>query len=370
MSRIGRVLSTVSNFTPFFPLAVLQRTLGSRLRSRAGEGHAVRPSVSVVQRLASVAVVLVLGGLLSRTLVGTAAPGSEGPGVYDQSDLARVDYSGLPEPRMLTARDGTPLAIRVYPASGDNVVVVAIHGSSGRGRYFHPLAAHLSERGRATVYALDLRGHGESGGRRGDVDYIGQLEDDLADVLTAIRRDRPAARIVLLGHSAGGGLAVRYAGRAAGPAVDGYILLAPYLGPDAPTTKPDAGGWARPDLPKLRELAEKATRGDATGQEAIVLRFNQPAATADPLQVLAYSFRMLVSLSPHRDLSRDLSALRQPLLVLAGARDESFYPDRYESVITPHTKGIFAVLPDVSHLGVVVNRRTAEEIAGWLGRLP
>ena len=56
--------------------------------------------------------------------------------------------------------------------------------------------------------------------------------------------------------------------------------------------------------------------------------------------------------------------------MLAGARDESFYPDRYEPVITPHTKGTFAVLPDVSHLGLVVKGRTAEEIAGWLGRLP
>jgi hypothetical protein len=53
-----------------------------------------------------------------------------------------------------------------------------------------------------------------------------------------------------------------------------------------------------------------------------------------------------------------------------GARDESFYHDRYESTIAPHAKGTFVILPDVSHLGLVVNGRTAEEIAAWLGRLP
>ncbi|HMH48951.1 MAG TPA: alpha/beta fold hydrolase [Candidatus Acidoferrum sp.] len=348
-----------------------------------------------VWRIAFVSVVVV-GGFIARALVGMATPGSDSPRVYDDAGVVGADYSGLPAPRMLSARDGTPLAARVYAASRD-VVVVAIHGSSGRGRYFHPLATYLSERGVATVYALDLRGHGESGGRRGDVDYIGQLDDDLADVLSVIRRERPAARIVLLGHSAGGALVLRYAGRAAGPSVDGYVLLAPYLGPDAPTTKVNAGGWARPDVPKIRELADKAARGDTSGQDAIVLRFSQPAESADPLQVLAYSFRMMASLSPGRDLARDLGALRQPLLVLAGARDESFFAERYEPTIAPHlvagraagppspptlvaagdtagaaqnTRATFTVLPNIGHLGVVVHRRTAEEVAGWLGRLP
>jgi non-heme chloroperoxidase len=312
---------------------------------------------------------MAIAGLGVRALVGGAASGEATRPVYDETDLSRVDYSGLPAPTMLAARDGTPLAVRVYPAGGDTVVV-AIHGSSGNGRYYHPMARYLSERGHATVYAVDLRGHGQSGGRRGDVDYIGQLEDDLADVVTAVRRGRPGARIVVLGHSAGGGLAVRYAGGGRGPGVDGYVLLAPYLGPDAPTTKPDAGGWARPDVPKIVELSDNAARGDTSGQDAIVLRFNQPAATASPLQVLAYSFRLVASFTPRRDLARELSAIRQPLLVLVGDRDESFYPERYEPTIAPHAKGTFTMLPDVSHLGLVVNRRTAEAIDAWLARLP
>jgi non-heme chloroperoxidase len=363
---------TWAALVPMIVLALVQRWLRSRLRSRvSSDGPSRRPALlmSILQRAGAIVLVAAAAGLLSRALVGTAAPEPAAQAVYDDGDLRRADYSGLPAPRKLLARDGTALAARVYGASGDTVVL-AVHGSSGRGRYYHPLATFLSGRGHATVYALDLRGHGESGGRRGDVDYVGQLEDDLADVLTAIHRERPGARIVLLGHSAGGGLAVRYAGRSAGPGVDGYVLLAPYLGPGAPPTKADAGGWARVDVPTMLALSARAAAGDPSGQEAIVVRFNQPPASADPLQVLAYSDRMLVSLSPRQDLSHDLSAIRRPLLVLAGSRDESFRADLYEPTIAPLAGGTFTTLPDVTHLGLVVHRRTGEEIAAWLARLP
>src|SRR6266542_4409056 len=148
-------------------------------------------------------VALLVGILDVWTSREAGGAGAAERGVYDRSDLQKIDYSGLPAPTTITARDGTPLAIRVYDSPA-RTAVLAIHGSSGDGRYYRPLARYLSGRGQAAVYAVDLRGHGASGGRRGDVDYIGQLEDDLADVVAMVRRERPAVRIVLLGHSAGG----------------------------------------------------------------------------------------------------------------------------------------------------------------------
>ncbi len=318
-------------------------------------------------KLIAVALTTIVLLLAALEVVSTRA--ARGDSVYDRSDLRKVDYTGLPAPTTITARDGTPLAVRVYESSG-TTVLVAIHGSSGNGSYYHPLAQSLSGRGKAAVYALDLRGHGASGGRRGDVDYIGQLEDDLADVLGRIRRDRPAARIVVLGHSAGGGLLVRAAGGGRVPAVDGYILLAPFLGADAPTSKPDSGGWAKADMPKIVEIATKTAMGDTSGQDALVLRFNVSPSEAAPGQVLAYSYRLMMSYNPRRDLGRDLAAMRRPLLVLAGDRDESFYAERYEATVAPHAKATVRVLPGVTHLGLVVNPRTAQEIEAWLGMLP
>jgi hypothetical protein len=56
--------------------------------------------------------------------------------------------------------------------------------------------------------------------------------------------------------------------------------------------------------------------------------------------------------------------------VLTGDRDESFHADQYEPTIAPHAAGTIRTLPGVTHLGLVVNRRTAEEIEAWLDRLP
>ena len=86
--------------------------------------------------------------------------------------------------------------------------------------------------------------------------------------------------------------------------------------------------------------------------------------------MLAYTFRMVASFTPRSDLGRELSALRRPLLVLTGDRDESFHADQYGPPSPRMPPGTVRTLPGVTHLGLVVNRRTAEEIEAWLDRLP
>lgn len=290
---------------------------------------------------------------------------SAAAGPFDFCELARADHTGLPAPAFVTARDGARLAVRRYPAASDTVVV-ALHGSSGDGIYFHTLARILSKSNVAAVYVPDLRGHGASAGSRGDLDYIGQLEDDLDDVIAYVRGQRPCARIVLLGHSSGGGLAVRFAGGRRETLIAGYVLLAPFLGAGAAPTRPASGGWAQVDLAKLGELSARAADGDAAGQHQIVLRFNKPPAQRTGREVLAYSFRMTLAYQPRPDLASDLAAIRRPLLVLAGSRDLAFVPELYEPTIAPHAGGTFRVLPGLSHFGVVVERRAIEEVAAWL----
>jgi pimeloyl-ACP methyl ester carboxylesterase len=79
---------------------------------------------------------------------------------------------------------------------------------------------------------------------------------------------------------------------------------------------------------------------------------------------------MVMSYNPQRDVARDLAAIRAPLLVLAGQRDESFFAERYEPTIAPHARATVTVLPGVTHRGLVVNGRAAEEIEAWLAKLP
>jgi len=54
-----------------------------------------------------------------------------------------------------------------------------------------------------------MRGHGESGSR-GDIAYIGQLEDDLDDFMKQVLEVEKG--VTLIGFSGGGGFALRFAG--------------------------------------------------------------------------------------------------------------------------------------------------------------
>ena len=161
-----------------------------------------------------------------------------------------MDFSTLPVVDRFQARDGTMLGYRHYPARGTPVgrIAILVHGSSGSSRSaIQALSQALAARG-VENYAVDIRGHGESG-TRGDIRYFGQLEDDLADIVAEIRKVHPAEALTLIGHSAGGGFALRVAASPIQNLFARTVLLAPYLGYDAPSNRPDAGGWASADIP-------------------------------------------------------------------------------------------------------------------------
>src|ERR1700677_4948453 len=165
----------------------------------------------------------------------------------------QIDKAGAPELSRFQARAGTWLAARLYPArtgARDQIAILA-HGSSASSIEMNAVAKALAEAGVIAV-ALDIRGHGASG-TRGDIAYPGELDDDLADLIAELRKDYPDARFSLIGHSSGGGFALRIAGGKLGDAFDRFVLLAPYLGYSAPTNRPAEGPglWAQPDLPRI-----------------------------------------------------------------------------------------------------------------------
>ena len=144
---------------------------------------------------------------------------------------ATVDLSSLPAVERFQARDGTWLGFRHYAAGGTPTgrVAIVIHGSSGSsGGTIHALSQALAAHGVET-FAVDMRGHGTSG-TRGDIGYVGQLEDDLADFVAVLRNTVPSAPLTLVGHSSGGGFGLRVAGSPIQNLFERTVLLAPYLG--------------------------------------------------------------------------------------------------------------------------------------------
>lgn len=134
------------------------------------------------------------------------------------------------------ARDGTVLRYRHYP-SVSSTALILLHGSATDSKYLATFAHELAEAGVACVNTPGMRGHGSCPVRRGDIDYIEQLEDDLADLIGHIEANAGLARVVVGCHSSGGGFAIRFAGGQYGNLVSAYLLLAPCLGHNAPTVR-------------------------------------------------------------------------------------------------------------------------------------
>ena len=221
---------------------------------------------------------LALFGLAAATLlVPLASPLRPAAPLLELSASAKkISHEGLPDLARFQARDGTLLAYRFYPAqggSGGERLAILAHGSSAWSGEMNDAARALAASGVAAV-AIDVRGHGASG-TRGDIAYLGQLEDDMEDLVAHLRTRFPKSKLVMIGHSSGGGFALRIGAGRLSDLFDRVVLLAPYLGYDAPTNRPtrDANRWVQPDLPRILAILALSKIGVDWPQSLPVLSF-------------------------------------------------------------------------------------------------
>jgi alpha-beta hydrolase superfamily lysophospholipase len=275
-----------------------------------------------------------------------------------------VDFSALPVIERFQARDGTVLGFRHYPAGppATGRVAIVIHGSSGSsGGTIHALSAALAAHGVET-WAMDMRGHGASG-TRGDIGYVGQLEDDLADFVAVVRKTAPTAPLTLIGHSSGGGFALRVAGSPIQGLFARTVLLAPYLGYNAPTNRPNSGGWASADIPRIIGLMALRAVGINCCEALPVLAFAVPPNSEKSL-VPTYSDRLMRNFATHRDFRTDLAAATKPLTIISGAADELMLADKYIEAVRSITPPVNVKLIDgIDHMGIVSNPAAISAIA-------
>lgn len=314
---------------------------------------------------------LVLAAVISCLIVGCSETDmSNPPQGLDFTALQDSDGADttLPPLQDYAARDGSVLQYRHYPADS-SIWLVLIHGSAADSVYLKSFAQSLASAGVANVVTPDLRGHGPSPQVRGDIAYIDQLEDDLADLVKHLRAHAAQdGDIVIGGHSSGGGLALRFAGSEYGQDVAGYLLLAPYFGHAAPTTRQDSGGWAQPRLLRIVPIALANALGIRWFNGVETLRFNLPEAHRTGRDTLAYSYRLMTGFAP-RDYATDLAAVDAPALLLVGTRDEAFHPERYERTVAEHSEMVAVEQVDgASHLGLVMQDATTDRVARWLAQ--
>lgn len=276
----------------------------------------------------------------------------------DQPNMVRETY---------TARDGAELAVLHLKSDRENApLLILLHGSSWHGQQFDRIAQNLVSV--ADILVPDLRGHGTNPQQRGDVAYLGQYDDDLADLIKTYASE--GQKIVLGGHSSGGGLVVRFAGGPHGDMIDAAIMMAPFLKYNAPTTRPNSGGWARPLPRRLIGLSMLNNARIRALNHLIVIQFSMPQQVLDgPLGhtvTLAYSHRLNQSFAPRGDYQRDIVALPKFMLI-AGTKDEAFFADQYQPLMQEITdNGSYHLVDGVTHLDIVNAPQTQHLITEFL----
>lgn len=253
------------------------------------------------------------------------------------SAMAEVSTRDLPPMRRFTARDGQELTYRAYEADGTRAAIL-IHGQAMDGVTLHRAAAALAKAG-MSAFVPTIRGHAQDG-RPGDIDYAGQLDDDLADFLTHLRETRPETDFSLAGHSAGGGFVIRIAQSALSGLFERFVLLAPMLDSASPIFRPESGKWARPHVRRIVGLMLLDAFGIHRFEGLPILAFGVPAK----------------------------SSILQPIALIAGEKDEILASDSYGSLLLPYRSDIsIHIIPNAGHMGVVLTPEALAALTETLG---
>lgn len=284
-------------------------------------------------------------------------PGSGAPAV------TAIQPSDAPAPLSIAARDGAPLKYRLY--AGDPAkIVVLVHGSTGSSLDMDAVARALQAAG-ATVYSISLRGHGGSGTRPGDVSYVGQLEDDLADLAKALDIERPRVKRTLIGFSAGGGFALKVASGPQWRLFDNYIAVAPYFVLDPASREARNNGWVAVATLRVRTIRLLAALGLKDLEQLVVASY-AVSPTPDELHTPDYTYRLLMSLRLDRDWRAALMRIQAPTRVIVGAGDALVKINQTIGFEMLNPRVELRVLPALEHLDMVTTPAAlAEIVAVW-----
>jgi lysophospholipase len=118
-----------------------------------------------------------------------------------------------------------------WPVSEPRGTVLLIHGFAEHARRYDHVVEALNHMGLA-VAAVDLPGHGRSGGRRGDIRSFQDYEAALDALLESLTPEEREGRLFLVAHSMGALVAVRWL-QTRGHKPAAMVLSAPWFATDA-----------------------------------------------------------------------------------------------------------------------------------------
>lgn len=202
------------------------------------------------------------------------------------------------------------------PDTAPRAVIIICHGVNSHGGQYIWTAEQFVDSG-FSVYALDLRGRGQSEGERFYVETIADYVSDVAGTLAIARSRNPDLPIFLLGHSAGGVVSSVYTlenqSELAGFICESFAFQVPAPGFALAAIK--AVSHIAPRLPVLRLKNEDFTRDpralDALNADPLIAHEMQPAITVAAL------------VRADERLHDEFPLITLPVLIMHGTEDKA-----------------------------------------------
>ncbi|MFN8355800.1 MAG: alpha/beta fold hydrolase [Spirosomataceae bacterium] len=275
----------------------------------------------------------------------------------EQAATLRAQYKG--PHHVFTTTDGESLFLRrwkpdsLQPAKKD-VAVLIFHGFTA---YSGPysMAGIPFAKGGYTTFGLDYRGHGLSGGNRGDSPSKDRWIGDLAEAVKYVK-GLGFSKVVVLGHSLGVAATI-CAANAVPDQVAGLVLL--------------SGAYeSRKGLNKPMSLFTKAKLISSAifrpSYQAVEYYREGMTVSPDTLFTFRYTPRFVTMLDVKQ--LRLLPQLNIPVLVGVGDKDELFEVAKVKDFykLVPSSKKEFYIMKNATHAKIPVE--SWEGIVAWLDK--
>jgi alpha-beta hydrolase superfamily lysophospholipase len=131
-------------------------------------------------------------------------------------------------PSQFKTNDNLTLKMRHWSLPNPRAIVCLVHGfGEHSGRYAH-VGQFFNEQNISLV-AFDIRGHGESEGKRGHSPSYDAYLDDIQLFIDTVKKEYGDLPLFIYGHSMGGGLVLSYMIRRSPSNIKGIIASGPWI---------------------------------------------------------------------------------------------------------------------------------------------
>ncbi len=225
-----------------------------------------------------------------------------------------------------TTKSGDKLFYRTWESENSKKILLGIHGMAAHGEYYVQVADQLIS-SNITTYALDLKHHGKSTGKKGDLKDFKILIEQVNEFILFLKEKHENQPIFLMGLSMGGCIGANY-GILYPNIINGLILMAPAV----------KRSYKVSFLDILRVLGLVFSYIFIRGKPVVdIAKRNKGLGTRNPLRtkydendeyrIKKVSIRYLLQIGKWvKKAFKNASKISYPVLILQGTKDELVSP--------------------------------------------